>query len=270
MIDKLYSLHRIFTMKFLFLFLAFLSFGAALYFFFYSKMIKSTDKVQFLIDSQTQEILNNDTDHYYQTFHKTDFKVRKSKNLKDYLAKISKSGCDGTEENKEKILACIKKIETKLQNSRNDVAEGVHIGKMLDLKWIIGFTCDKYYENGLPHTRGDVILLNNKDLQRRNIDETCKLLIHEKVHVYQKTYSEDFSQSIQESFERVDSSKVSKSIPANPDTDNYIYKRKDDGKWLKSKYNKNPKHFRDIQFPDGDHTLEHPYESVAYSLENLY
>ena len=36
------------------------------------------------------------------------------------------------------------------------------MGKLLDLKWKIGFICDKFYENGLPHTRGDTILINNQ------------------------------------------------------------------------------------------------------------
>jgi len=74
--------------KFIALLLAFLSFGAALYFFFSSKMIDSTDNIIFLPQEETQTVLNDDADHYYQTFHEKDLKVRKIKNVEEYLAKI--------------------------------------------------------------------------------------------------------------------------------------------------------------------------------------
>lgn len=256
--------------KTLLLLLAFLSFGAASYFYFSSKAIQSTDNIIFLSNDETQDVLNNDADHYYQTFHSVDLKVRKSKNLQEYLGKISKSGCEGMEENKEKIVDCIEKVKKKLHSHRNETIEGVNIGVMLDLPWKFGFVCDNYYENGLPHTRGDVIILNNQDIQRRNIQEMCRLLIHEKVHIYQKTKKEDFETSIKDKYEKTKDTRESETAPANPDIDAFTYKRKSDGEIMESKYNETPAHFRDIAFPKGDHTLEHPYETIAYTLESLY
>lgn len=257
--------------KIILIVIAFLCFGAALYFYFASKMVQNTDNVIFLSNEETQDILNNDADHYYQTFHKTDLKVRKSKNIQDYLAKISKSGCNGTEENKEKILYCIKKINEKFQTQKNDTIEGVHMGKLLDLKWKIGFICDKFYENGLPHTRGDTILINNQDMQRRNLTEMCRLLIHEKVHVYQKIYKNEFQSSLVEKFEQTQENDYkTTNIRANPDIDNFIYKRKEDGKVLKSTYKKKASRFSDVIHPNNDHTLEHPFENIAYTVESLY
>lgn len=249
--------------------LAFLCFGAGLYFWIKSTMVKNTDKVIFLTPEETQAILNDDADHYYQTFHKVDLKVRKSKNLNDYLAKIANSGCDGVEENKEKVLDCIEKVTNKLSTRRGETIEGIQIGKLLDLEWRVGFTCDNFYEDGLPHTRGNVIILNNQDIQRRNIYEMCQLLIHEKVHIYQKTYKDDVDSFISENFEKVREKEENSNIPANPDVDNFIYKDSD-GTVLESTYAKKPKHFRDIAFPKDDHTLEHPYEKIAYTLEKLY
>lgn len=250
--------------------IAFLCFGAGLYFWVASRMIKNTKEVTFLSAEETQSVLNDDADHYYQTFHKTDLKVRKSKNLQDYLAKIAKSGCDGEEENKEKILDCIAKVNTRLETHRGTTVEGIDIGKLIDLSWRIGFTCDNFYESGLPHTRGDVIILNNQDIQRRNIVEMCQLLIHEKVHIYQKTYTKDVDTHLKEHFDIVKARDENKEAPANPDIDNHVYKRKNDGKVMESTYNKKPTHFRDIQFPDGDHTMEHPLEQMAYQMEKLY
>ena len=247
--------------------LAFLSFGAALYFWIKSKMVQNTDTVVFLKNSETQAILNEDADHYYQTFHKVDLKVRKSKNLQEYLEKIGNSGCEGTEDNKEKILYCIGKVNERLEPKRKETVEGIEIDKLLNLQWRIGFTCDKFYENGLPHTRDNVIILNNTDIQRRNIVEMCQLLIHEKVHVYQKTHTQEFKEYLEEKFEKVEKKDKNKTIPANPDVDGFVYKEKKSGEVFNVKYKKNPEHFRDIT---GNHKKEHPNESVAYKLEKLY
>jgi len=111
-------------------FLAFLSFGAAMYFFLKSKMVKNTENITFLKSSETQEILNRDADHYYQSFNKTDFKLRKSKNLAEYLEKISDSGSEGGEENKEKIIDCVKRINKTLQTG---IKEGVDIKKFVEM-----------------------------------------------------------------------------------------------------------------------------------------
>ena len=247
--------------------LAFLSFGAAMYFFLKSKMVKNTDQITFLKSSETQEILNNDADHYYQSFNKTDLKLRKAKTLSEYLEKISDSGSEGGEENKEKIIDCIGRINKKLENGTK---EGIDIQKFVKLDWRIGFTGNIFYENGLPHTRTDVIILNNKDVEKRSITELCRLLIHEKVHVYQKKYKTDFSTYLEENFEKTEQKGNQEDIPANPDTDKFIYKKKSTGEIFQGRYRENPKHFRDIIFTDEDHTKEHPNESVAYALENMY
>jgi len=247
--------------------LAFLSFGAALYFFLKSKMVKNTDNIIFLKSTETQEVLNNDADHYYKTFNKTDFKLRKSKNLAEYLEKISNSGSEGEEENKEKILDCIGRINKKLQPGTQ---EGIDIQKFLKMEWRIGFTGDTFYENGLPHTRTNVIILNNKDVEKRSITDLCRLLIHEKVHVYQKIYKTEFSKYLDKHFEITGKKGKQEDIPANPDTDNFIYKKKSTDEVFQGIYREKPKHFRDIAFTDDDHTKEHPNESVAYALENLY
>ena len=257
--------------KFIALFLAFLSFGAALYFFFSSKMIQSTDHINFLSQEEIQKVLNDNADHYYETFHEKDLKVRKIKNVEEYLAKISKSGCNASEEKKQKIIDCIGKINTKLHSKKKDSIDGVQLSKLLELPWNIGFVCDKSYENGLPHTRGNVIILNNKDVSTRNIPEICRLLIHEKVHIYQKEYKEEFLAELLKEYELVDEiDKATTNIRANPDTDNFVYKRKSDSKVLKTTYRKNPTKFNDVQYPENDHSLEHPFEYVAYHVEKLY
>jgi hypothetical protein len=254
--------------------LAFLSFGAALYFFLKSKMVKNTDQITFLSSSETQAVLNDDADHYYQTFNKVDLKLRKSKNLEEYLARIANSGSEGGEENKEKVMDCIQRIHQKLEqtntSTKNKVVSGVDLRKFLDMPWRIGFTGDTFYENGLPHTRSGVIILNNRGVEKKNISEMCRLLIHEKVHVYQKIFKTEFAHYLEEKYDKTPKKPNDIRLPANPDTDRFVYTDKTTGQILQGKYRDNPRHFRDIDFTDDDHTKEHPNESVAYTLEKLF
>ena len=252
------------------IFAAFLSLGVAIYFYFKSKMVHNTDDVTFLDRSELVSLLTEDADHYYDTFNKTDLKLRKSNTIDEYKKTIVGSCCEGEEENKEKIINCIEKVNKRLETKRNENIDGVSLDKWLDTPWKIGFVCDKKYENGLPHTRGNVIVLNNKHVLQRNIPELCRLLIHEKTHVYQKMYKSDFTQALKNDYEISERKDENDNIPANPDVDEYIYRKKGDGTVLKPEYKRNPKQFRDILYPNNDHTLEHPNETVAYSVEKLY
>jgi hypothetical protein len=254
----------------LLIFIAFLSLGAGIYFYFKSKMVQNTEGIVFLDKTELAALLTEDADHYYDTFNKTDLKMRKSKTIDEYKKTIVNSCCEGEEENKEKVINCIEKVETRLESKRSEKVDGIDMGKWLDIPWRIGFVCDKKYENGLPHTRGNVIVLNNKEVLRRNIPELCKLLIHEKTHVYQKMYKSEFTQSLEKEYEIVERKEGDEKIPANPDVDEYIYRKKSDGFTLKTEYKKDPKTFRDVLYPNNDSTLEHPNEIVAYSVENLY
>lgn len=78
-------------------------------------------------------------------------------------------------------------------------------------------------ENGYPHTIGNAIVLNERVL-RYPINELTKTLIHEKIHVAQRTYPIDFLQ-LYESIGFEKTSVASRHIlaRANPDIDNFLY-----------------------------------------------
>ncbi len=224
--------------------------------------------IEILNAEEMQHVITTDADHYYDKFHAVDFKVRNVKNKHSYLDKISKSGCSSEENTIQKIKDCINTINTQLSDRRHETIHGIYIDQFLKIPWRIGFICDKKYENGLPHTRGDVIVLNNQDVQRRSMSEVCKLLIHEKSHVYQK--KENMSAYLKTKYTEVKKKDYQdETIPANPDTNDTIYKSNETNVVLEGKYRENPRHFRDVLFTQNDHTLEHPFESVAYNMENL-
>lgn len=250
---------------------ALLFFLAALYLIHLRYNNEEAPVIEILSAEEMQSVITTDADHYYDTFHAVDFKVRHVKNKDTYLGKISKSGCSAEEDTIQKIKVCIETVNAQLMNKRNETIHGIEIDKFLKIPWRIGFICDTKYENGLPHTRGDVIVLNNQDVQRRSITEVCKLLIHEKSHVYQKIEKEKMAAYLKTKYTEVkQKDPTDESIPANPDTNDTIYKSKETNAVLEGKYRQNPKHFRDVLFTQNDHTLEHPFESIAYNMEDLY
>jgi hypothetical protein len=243
-------------------------FTAAVYFWIQS-MRSRASVIEILTAEEMQRVISEDADNYYDKFHRADYKVRKVKNKKSYLAKISKSGCSPDEEIVEKIKKCIDTVHELLLPRKNETIHGIKIETFLFLPWRIGFTCDKNYENGLPHTRGDVIILNTRDIQQRTIPEVCKLLIHEKSHVYQKL--EDVSHYLKKNYTEIKQKDYKdEAMPANPDTNDTVYKCNKTDTILGGKYAEHPTHFRDISFPRDDHSLEHPFESMAYKMEELY
>lgn len=237
----------------------------------YQLLITNTTapNIYFLSASEIQKVMDDDADHYYDKFHKVDFDVRKIKNKQEYLDKIANSGCGADDKDEEKITQCIHDVYRTFSSMQNQTKHGINISTFLKMPWKIGFSCDKKYENGLPHTRGNVIILNVSDVKNRSTSQLCRLLIHEQTHVYQKT--KDMSEYLRQKYKVVQSKDYrDESIPANPDTDSYIYKNVETNEVLQGKYNKMPKHFRDISFTRDDHTLEHPYEHIAYSMERLF
>jgi hypothetical protein len=256
--------------KTILLIIALVSFSCAIYLWL-QEYSKTQTEIEFLSEEETQTILNNDADHYYSRFQKNDLKARGVKSKKDYLAKIANSACDGDPEIEEKIDFCIGRLKQRFTKLKQETIEGVSIDKLSALPWKIGFTSDKSYENGLPHTRGDTILLNVRTVKTKTIDDLCRLLLHEQTHVYQKQI--DLGSYLKEEYDNMSISKEELAkIPANPDTDLNTYRHKKTGEVFMAQYNDSPKYFRDVVFKSGkdDVTKEHPYEYMAYKMEEIF
>ncbi len=81
-------------------------------------------------------------------------------------------------------------------------------------------------ENGFPHTIHNIIVLSDKALTRP-INDLTKTLIHEKMHVAQRTYTTDFIELYEMiGFKKTRDISRHELARANPDIDNnlYVYK----------------------------------------------
>ncbi len=225
------------------------------------------NNIIFLKKNELIDILLEDKDNYYKTFSKTDLIVRGVNNIDEYKELIKKSCLEISESNKKKLTKYINKADEKLRKFKISGFDG---NKCADLTWIIGLTNDDY-ENGFPHTRNNIIVISKNILPIINLDfGIVKTLIHEKIHVYQKTYPEDIklyldSNNFKKYLNRKD---INESTRANPDLDNYLYKMGDS--IMMSVYNNNANDITDITtYPINETKYEHPLEYMAYTLSNI-
>jgi hypothetical protein len=230
-----------------------------------------SNHVQFLSKEELIDILLENQDRYYDTFTNHDLKVRKISDIEEYYSIIRSSACNGTDDLKKKITKCIEKLNGKLRKIEEESLYGISCKKLMDIPWKIGFTCDRNYENGFPHTRNDVIILNSTDCMNRSETRLCKLVLHEKVHVYQKMYKPEMDKYVLDSGYTILKTKPIRDenslYSANPDVDSIVYGHRETKEEFYAKYRENPKSFQDIQYPNDDPKYEHPFEKIAYDIE---
>ena len=215
----------------------------------------SNSETIFLEPNELKEILLQDNDNYYDKFYDYDWKARNVKNKEEYLNNIKNNNVclSWTRKQKEIVEKAINNI-----NYNNNVDIDIS-----NIPWIIGLTNDNY-ENGYPHTRGKIIILNTKNIYSSNLIET---LIHEKIHVYQKMYPDITNTIINKlNFKLVGKRKYSDMVRVNPDTDNNIYSYNNN--MMKAMYtSSNPTSIADIKYNTGnEQSFEHPYEWMAIDI----
>jgi hypothetical protein len=222
--------------------------------------------INFLNSNELYDILKYDEDNYYKTFYELDLKTRNINNIKEYINLIKISVCNLNEKEKNKLILCIKNADARLEKIYFDWFDGK---KAKELIWNIGCVKGKYYENGLPHTRGNIIILSKENINEYSEKKLTNTLIHEKVHIYQKKYSEDVQKYLDEhNFKIVKKKDSNDNIRANPDLNNFIYQDNNNNIY-KAIYKDNPKSIEDIIYsPINTQSYEHPFENMAIFIEN--
>jgi len=230
----------------------------------YSIFYKNTSNVVFLNKNELSTFLIKDKDNYYKSFHEKDLIVRKVSNINEYKEKIRNSTSDFSLYQKEKTMYCVDKLNKILINVKYPWFNGK---KAIQTPWKFGSIDGSDYENGLPHTRSDVIILPQVALDNYPHQELTKLILHEKIHIYQKMYPNDIENYIQHNnyYKFKKRSEVIDSR-ANPDLNEWIY-NDSNNKTFVAIYNSNPKSILDVNFyPNNNNNEEHPLEKMAYEM----
>jgi hypothetical protein len=220
--------------------------------------------IVFLNKNELSVFLINDKDNYYKSFNKKDFIVRKISNIDEYKEKIRNNTWDFSLSQKEKVIYCVEKLNNMLINVKEPWFDGK---KAIQTPWKFGSIIGTDYENGLPHTRNDVIILSQSILENYSQYELIKLILHEKIHIYQKMYPNDIENYIQynQYYKFKKRSEIVDSR-ANPDLNEWIY-NDPNNKTFVAIYNSNPTNISDVTFyPNNNNNEEHPFEKMAYEM----
>lgn len=205
--------------------------------------------VRILSGVEMRELIcvRNSIDDYYDSFSALDLRARGVSSLSEYLKRIE-SVCILRKhdlDNAESIIRqCVKQVDWEtVIDGRTGYNSWIDMGRLRALPWkigLIGGNFEKTYEYGLPHTRGDIIIIpvshcgkgSKADKLSLTVSgaehplELLDTLIHEQLHVYQKMYPEDFQKYLDsEGFVRHCKRKDIQNVAANPDADEWVYSK---------------------------------------------
>ena len=203
---------------------------------------------------------------YLNKFTKQDMYVRGVKSIEEYTQKnIRESVSSPSLFEKLRLIWLTFIIDLKILIGNNNKAYFDKV-KFTRIPWKIGVVNGNLYEAGFPHTRNGNIIFSRNSFYTSNQD-LSRVLLHEKVHVYQYLYKKDAEKYIKsKNLKRI---KRGKNVRANPDIDDYSY-QDSSGNIYQAVYRKNAKSIGDVYYDMGkSQYYEHPYESMAIEMEKM-
>lgn len=232
------------------------------------------DRMFFNVE-QTQKFLRLDRDRYVGSMSECDLYARKVRSPEEYIDKIAKCAISFSEKEKVKLVRCAKKADDFLRGHRY---RDLDCSEIASIEWVFAKTHkneQSEYEEGLPHTRDNVVFLSSYIINENIADDTnddflVSTLIHEKAHIYQRQNNVALlveSMGYRE-VPMVDIDKRRLLLKrCNPDTDERIYSKNNHIVVFVYKSNR-PSGINDVE--TNNFTIEHPYEEMAYELANDY
>lgn len=269
----------------------------------------SNDHIYFMTYKETANFFAKDNDRYVRNLTVLDLHARNVKTHVEYLNNIEDTAISFTEDEKELLVICAKNADEYLKNEAfKELTYGGYLNgnDIADIKWVFANTYTNYFndvikenEQGLPHTRENIIFLS-KNVLKNDVLNLTNTLIHEKIHIYQRYNPDIFAKIINEmGLKEMDkaSFRHAKYIRSNPDTNDKIYyydKSRnsylaylnilgdgdgtgtgdtidiDNGNIMVCLYrNDKPNSINDVK--QSNFATEHPYEKIAYEIaENFY
>jgi hypothetical protein len=213
---------------------------------------------------KTSDFLRNDRDGYVQLMSSADLTARKASTVYDYLSTISReSASEPSAIETALIKNAIKKVNTFLRKNKSKLPPYISPTKLHDIPWKIALTKGRKYEDGMPHTRENVIIINHSNIKSIEFSNT---LLHEKIHVYQRMYPEDVAQWMRhKGFVMWKPRSQEPLSRSNPDLDPYIYIDPISKQPMLATYtSETPSSISDVKLSTP--SFEHPYEYLAYEV----
>lgn len=235
--------------------------GIVIYKRFYIEKFVIGGHVQFMTKEETANFLRTDPDSYIKNLSPLDLHARKAGNEHMYMRIAGEAADNFTREQLIRYTNAAKAVDEFYKKTKIDGIDMIEIAK---IPWVLAITSGNKYEDGLPHTRANIIFVSNE------IDETpsslIRTLVHEKMHLYQRLYPEAISQFLESrGYKRWKQRMGEPRIRANPDVDPWIYIDPISKEPMAAYYaTDKPVSITDIVLDDV--AFEHPYEKIAYEI----
>jgi flagellar basal body-associated protein FliL len=199
---------------------------------------ESDGHIYFMTYKETANFFAKDNDRYVRNLTELDLHARNVKTHIEYLNNIEDTAISFTEDEKESLVICAKNADEYLRNEafkELKYGDALNGNKIADIKWIFANTYTNYFnevikenEQGLPHTRENIIFLSKNVLKNdtSNLLNLTNTLIHEKIHIYQRYNPDIFAKIIKDmGLKELNKAtfKYAKYIRSNPDTNDKIY-----------------------------------------------
>ena len=242
--------------------------------------------IKFYTKDETKNFILNDRDKFMVKLDKVNYIARCVNSSDEYITIASKAATNFSDDEKYKLVKAIDYACDKLDNLDKRTFKGYGIIKKnlwnLTKNWTLAKTNDRVLEMGMPHTRENIIFISGYYLANNDdIKKIAKTMIHEILHIYQRTYRSEYIQFLKDhQWEIHPYNGNDKRI--NPDLDDIVWKRLAQKGEVSTKAtlleaggykiyialfnSRNPKDLKDINIKNPSD--EHPYEYYAYKLSN--
>lgn len=235
----------------------------------------------FFSQKDTSAFLRDDKDGYVSSLSPADLYARKAHSATDYINNIATCASSFTDIEQKKLIRCCRLADDFLKSyTYRNMIKCIDISK---IRWKLAITRKlqdtrkkgvHQYEEGLPHTRGDVIFLSeyviNDNIATGEDDMMLtNTLIHEKVHIYQR-YNEGIVGKVIEKMGHVVAPNTNTPLKrSNPDINDKNYYDRNGNLFIFEYTSETPENINDV-VNGGDFASEHPYERMAYEIANEY
>lgn len=224
-------------------------------------------ELTFLTAKDTAAFLLADPDTYAFNLSPLDLHARHAASYEEYQQASARSARTFTPAQVFMLTRAAKRADSLIHKITVDGCPAF-AEKMVKIPWVFALTEGTTYEDGLPHTRANIIFLSSALLSRlaNNEAELVRTLVHEKVHLHQRFYPTEIQALLQHRGyiqwkERLGVPR----IRANPDLDPWIYIDPQTKKEMVAYYTSDkPSSISDITMTTPSY--EHPYEAIAYEL----
>jgi len=209
-------------------------------------------KIIFKTKEEVQLFMINDKDDYFKNLSIYDLRAR-NVGTNDEYKEVAIHSCLNFDKNQiEKLKRCCKEAIRYFRNGKD---------------WKFALVSYKY-EEGLPHTREDIIFISPAILNYDDMNLT-KTLIHESIHIYQRYNRNNMDEYlIRNGFERVRRRDKGTLVRSNPDLDDFIYRDKNGNEMVAIYNSEYPRGIGDVKLANSN--MEHPFEYMAYEMAEGY